>query len=645
MADFRRQPEWQQQADRHSTLIDPVLTVKPISRFDYTARRQVTAIDHALVFATAGGAYDVYVPPHRPSRTDAATRRYTSVYEVDMGSHPVRLDLQLPSDDDAFAFGATADLTWRVHDPEAFVRSGERDVPTRLTRELQQFARPVSRGYSIEDSATAEAAVQQALSVGSFAAGIGLTVTCVLRLSLDDEAIAHRRRQRALRYETDMLDPEHAYRMRAAQQSFELEALQQRQQQQLVAEKIHFYQYWLQHGGVGAWALHLAAHPEDTQLVINNIHQDQLTFIKTQLELISGDDLEDYQKAESLKQIRQEIDDLLHRRTQPPTAPGGELPAAPGPAYPGETATPGVPYVPGSGPAPTTPYGPGTGPVPGAPYAPGTGPGPVPGAPYGPGTGPGPVPGAPYAPGTGPSPATPTSGYGPPPGTPYVPGAGPVPGEAYPPGNGTPPGGPYVPGPVPGEAYPPGTGGVPGEAYPPGTGGLPGEAYPPGTGAVPGGPYVPPVPGGGGHPTGNGPLAGVPYVPGQAPGPAAPPSPHQPAGAPPPSPYHPAGAPPPSSPYAAPSPYAPGGASTPGAPSSPPPASAPGTATAPNPPGGPVPATPPAPGPYAPAQPSAPVQASAPTQPSAPVQASAPAPPEPPPAPPAGSPAPDTEPS
>lgn len=398
MADFRRQPEWQQQADRHSTLIDPVLTVKPISRFDYTARRQVTAIDHALVFATAGGAYDVYIPPHRPSRTDAATRRYTSVYEVDMGSHPVRLDLQLPSDDDAFSFGATADLTWRVHDPEAYVRSGERDVPTRLTRELQQFARPVSRGFSIEDSATAEAAVQQALSVGSFAAGIGLAVTCVLRLTLDEEALAHRRRQRALRYETDMLDPEHAYRMRVAQQSYELEALQQRQQQQLVAEKIHFYQYWLQHGGVGAWALHLAAHPEDTQLVINNIHQDQLTFIKTQLELIGGDDLEDYQKAESLKQIRQEVDDLLHRRTQPPATPTGELPAAPGPTYPGAPATPATPHVPGAGPAPAPPtsaYGPPPGtPPPGMPYVPGTTP--APGTPYAAG---GPVPVTPPTPG------------------------------------------------------------------------------------------------------------------------------------------------------------------------------------------------------------------------------------------------------
>ncbi|MBC2901233.1 PE-PGRS family protein [Streptomyces cupreus] len=373
MADFRRQPEWQQNADRHSTLIDPVLTVRPIARFDYTARRPVTAIDHALVFATAGGAYDVYVPPHRPSRTDAATRRYTSVYEVDMGSHPVQLDLHLPSDDDAFAFGATADLTWRVVDPEAYVRSGERDVPTRLTRELQHLARPVTRRFPIEASPAAEGAVQQAVEGGQFAAGIGLAVTCLVRLRLDDEAIAHRRRQRALRYEAEMLDPEHEFRMRQAQQQHELEALRQRQQQELVAAKINFYQYHLQHGGVGAWALHLAAHPEDTQLVINNIHQDQLTFIKGQLELIGGEELEDYQKAESLKQVRQEVDNLIRARAQGALPAGSygdsygeqsphveQAPAAPG--------TPPAPYAPAAaasappaaapvadGPAPATP--------------------------------------------------------------------------------------------------------------------------------------------------------------------------------------------------------------------------------------------------------------------------------------------------
>ncbi|WP_330306696.1 MULTISPECIES: PE-PGRS family protein [unclassified Streptomyces] len=363
MAEFRRQPEWQQDANRHSTLRDPVLTVKPISRFDYTARRQMTAIDHALVFVTAKGSYDVYIPPHRPSRSDAATRRYTSVYEVDMGSHPVQLDLELPSDDDAFSFGATADLTWRVADPIAYVASGERDVPTRLTRELHQFARPVSRRFPIEDSPSAERAVQQAVETGGFAAGIGLAVTCVVRLRLDDEAIAHRKRQRTLRYESEMLDPEHEFRLRQARLQHELEFLHQQQNHQLITEKINFYQYHLQHGGVGAWALHLAQHPEDTQLVVGSIQRDQLSIIKTQLELIAGDTLEDFQKAESARSTLRAVNDLIQQQTSP-AQDGGQaaLPAG---------ATPGQPYVPPQPPYPGQPSHPGQPPQPGAqPYAP-----------------------------------------------------------------------------------------------------------------------------------------------------------------------------------------------------------------------------------------------------------------------------------
>ncbi|MFI1075194.1 PE-PGRS family protein [Streptomyces puniciscabiei] len=347
MADFRRPPEWSQHADRHTALIDPVLTVRPISRFDYTARRQVGAIDHALVFVTASGSYDVYLPPHRPSRTEAATRRYTSVYEVDMGSHPVQLELELPSDDDAFAFGVTADLTWRVADPKAFVASGERDVPTRLTRELQQVARPVTRRFAIEDSPAAERAVQHAVEEeGTFAAGTGLHVTCVVRLRLDDDAIAHRRRKRTLRYESEMLDPEHEYRMRQAQLDHELEVLRERQSQELVAQKIAFYQYWLQHGGVGAWALHLAAHPGDTQMVIGTLQKDQLGAIRKELELIAGDTLEDYQKAESARSVLASVDDLMREQAAPPQAlPSGVVPPQPyaPPPPPAQPPAPGTP--------------------------------------------------------------------------------------------------------------------------------------------------------------------------------------------------------------------------------------------------------------------------------------------------------------
>lgn len=358
MAEFRRQPEWQQDANRHTALIDPVLTVRPIARFDYTVRRAVNAIDHALVFVTAKGEYDVYTPPHRPSRADAATRRYTSVYEVDMGSHPVQLVLEMPSDDDAFSFGATADLTWRVADPVAYVASGERDVPTRLTRELHQLARPVSRAFSIEDSPAAERAVQRAVESGGFAAGIGLAVTCAVRLRLDDEAIAHRRRQRSLRYESDMLDPEHEFRLRLARQQHELEILRQQQDHRLITEKINFYQYHLQHGGVAAWALHLSQHPEDTKMVIGSIQKDQLSLIRGQLQVLAGDTLEDFQKAESARSTLRAVDELIQQQT-PPAPPGGQG-ALPAGATPGAPQTPPQPPYPGQspypGPSPEPPY-------------------------------------------------------------------------------------------------------------------------------------------------------------------------------------------------------------------------------------------------------------------------------------------------
>lgn len=75
-------PQWQQDANRHTVLVDPVVTIQELSRFKPL---RATRIDHALVFTTAQGGLDTYLPPSRPSRTELATRRWTSVYEVDMG--------------------------------------------------------------------------------------------------------------------------------------------------------------------------------------------------------------------------------------------------------------------------------------------------------------------------------------------------------------------------------------------------------------------------------------------------------------------------------------------------------------------------------------------------------------------------------
>ncbi|GAA3110731.1 hypothetical protein ACFQ0X_18825 [Streptomyces rectiviolaceus] len=401
MPDFqRRPPEWQQSADRHTSLVDPVLTVRQLSRFEFS-RKTLTRIDHALVFTSPKGAYDAFLPPLRPSRSEVAARRYTAVYEVDMGVHPFRAELALPSDNDAFEFGAEADMTWQVADPACFVAGGHRDVPALLSSELQQAARPVTRRLSIDRSAEAEAELLRAMSGwGPLGAGAGLRVTCTLRLRRDRESIDHQRRlqaidhgsteqvhatRRGMEYDVefdrrarqqDSLQVERAMQYGTAQQELALQQQRWQHEQALLqghqelelqrveADKIAFYQWHLEQGGVQAWALHLAQHPEDSQLVMTSMREDQLQLIQAQMELVkqllSADNAENYE-LEGPKQLAlRTVSDILTRRlpgvpqqgpAAPPPMPTQLTPQEPRP----DDSIPGWQPPPGYGSTPTMP--------------------------------------------------------------------------------------------------------------------------------------------------------------------------------------------------------------------------------------------------------------------------------------------------
>ncbi|MFF4904269.1 hypothetical protein ACFY2T_05375 [Streptomyces sp. NPDC001260] len=394
MPAFNRPPEWQQQADRHTELVDPVLTVRQLGRFDLNLKSFVR-IDHALVFATPKGGYEAYLPPRRPTRGEIVANRYTAVYEVDMGVHPFSAELTLPSDNDAFEFTAAVDLSWQVLDPARFVASGHRDVPALALGELQQAARPVTRRFAIADSADAERELLQAVTVlGPLGAGAGLQVTWTLRVKRDQENIDHQRRLQAIGHsateqihaaeqgmridvevdrrgrQQDQLQIERATDYGRRQQELILQqqrwqheqamlmsgqqhqlALEQGQQmlelQRIEAEKIEFYQYHLQQGGVHAWALHLAQHPEDSRLVMTSMREDQLRMIQAQMDLVgqllSGDQAENYE-LEGPKQLAlRTVSDILNQRLpgvpqNPPLMPS----QGPGTAY-GDTGHPGPP--------------------------------------------------------------------------------------------------------------------------------------------------------------------------------------------------------------------------------------------------------------------------------------------------------------
>ncbi|MEU5886806.1 hypothetical protein ABZ835_08180 [Streptomyces sp. NPDC047461] len=486
-----RQPEWQQNADRHTELIDPVLTVRQLSRFEFNLKSYVR-IDHALVFATAKGGYEAYLPPRRPTRGEIATNRYTAVYEVDMGVHPHTAELPLPSDNDAFEFTAQVDLSWQVLDPARFVACGHRDVPGLLLGELQQAARPVTRRFAIADSAAAEREMLDAMSLlGPLGAPAGLQVTWTVRLRRDQENIDHQRRLQAIdhsaeeqirvaqrgididveadlrgrRHDALQLDRAMAYgvqqqelllqQQRWQHEQAMLQGRQMLELQQIEAEKIAFYQWHLQQGGVHAWALHLAQHPEDSRLVMQSMRDDQLRMIQAQMDLVkqllSSEAAENWE-LEGPKQLAlRTVHDILNQRM--PGVAQQELPETPGPVqgqvvpgqpYPGTATEAGAPSgttapipAPFPGPtAPTVPLPPGpASPYPGAPYSP---PGPYgtqgtpawqPPTPYGPPPGaqtpypgaptpyPGPQPPPPAAPGTPPwqPPQAPASGPTPPP--------------------------------------------------------------------------------------------------------------------------------------------------------------------------------------------------------------------------------------
>ncbi|GHI47876.1 hypothetical protein ScoT_40500 [Streptomyces albidoflavus] len=372
---FPRFPEWQQHAGRGTVLRDAVLSVRQLGRFDFN-RKRLTRIDHALVFSTSQEEeYVAYHPPHRPSRTEVATRRYSSVYEVDMGVQLWQEAAELPSADDGFPFRLEAALTWQVIEPAQYVRSRVRDVPALLAGELLRLARPVTGRFREAECAAAEAELRTVLrETGEPGATAGLRTDWVLRLHRNEYVIAHHRRLRGIdhavaeRIRADVAGTaadrhqhdrelrqdqlsiarahaygEHAQELALRQQRWAHEQAlaghhQQLELQRLNHRKIEYYEHWLSKGGITALAFRLAEHPEDVRLVMENMRQDQLQLIRSQIHLIEevlkGDQLEAYELAGPKKRAVQAMADLLDQRL--PGVPNAPLPTE---RPPGEAST------------------------------------------------------------------------------------------------------------------------------------------------------------------------------------------------------------------------------------------------------------------------------------------------------------------
>ncbi|MFD9454349.1 hypothetical protein ACFWBC_14840 [Streptomyces sp. NPDC059985] len=282
---LHRSADWDQQAHRHTPLVDPVVTVRQIGRIGLPGRIP-TRIDHALVYTTRRGGFETFLSPHRPRRLS----RYTAVYEVDMGVHPVRARILLPSDNDAHEFEVSVEFDWQVSDPAQFVRSGHRDVPRLLLGELEQAARAVTRGFRITDSAEAEGEVLTVVRQGKpLGEAAGLRVLWTVRLRRDEENVGHARRLQAIEHAaTEEIRTQqwgaHADQERTARVHAQHE--QRLQLHEYEARRIAFYRDYLAGDGIDAWAMHLAQHPEDSAKALSHLRQEQRDRLQAQMELI-----------------------------------------------------------------------------------------------------------------------------------------------------------------------------------------------------------------------------------------------------------------------------------------------------------------------------------------------------------------------
>jgi hypothetical protein len=311
------QLDWFQQQPLHATGPhtdpDPVRTVWQLPRFHLGGRRFTGRIDHALVCVTRKGAYETFLPPDRP----ASVRRFVAVYEVSTDPHAFQLNVPLPSEVDSFEFEVTADVSWRVAHPALFVRSQERDVPGLLTREILPLMREAGRSHPIDASAEAERAVQRVVREATWLGQAqGLGVTCSIRLRRDATERSHQARLRTARHEVEAAKPEHAAAL--LRETYEAERR---------AEQIRFYELTLTRGGTAALALHLAAHPDETQLVLEHLQSDQNRLLDTQVSLINqaleSKRLEDYHLDKPHELIAERMKAIL-RTTDPQDPPQDE---------------------------------------------------------------------------------------------------------------------------------------------------------------------------------------------------------------------------------------------------------------------------------------------------------------------------------
>lgn len=162
----------------------PIIDEYPVGSFGMYPGSLIKA-RVAIVGITARGEYIAY-KDCPPTTRELLRKRVRFVSEVDMGHHRTQITGTVPAADDTFDFQVDVNLHWRVSDPRTVVRDGILDVRAALEPLVLARIRPITRQFRPEQSADAEAKVNDALVTISEATQFGCQADAIARLRMED---------------------------------------------------------------------------------------------------------------------------------------------------------------------------------------------------------------------------------------------------------------------------------------------------------------------------------------------------------------------------------------------------------------------------------------------------------------------------
>lgn len=255
--------------------VNPILRDDQQLLFDLAAHRPSRS-NTTIVWLADG----LPIATTAPGLRERLRHRYWC-YEIDMAQHTHRYEFGLPSAEEAFRFRVTMYLTWAVHDPANVARFGIRDVHMIIWPFVGQRLRALSRRFGIEDSALAEAEINNDLKAAPFNLDSGIVIcSCSVHLRLDDRATQHLAARAEARRAREREVAEHDLQLLREQHEDTEARLRHQLEQQNAAhqlalkrQRIDFYHQALEHEGVSFFVLQLIEHPEDIAAAMAMLEQ------------------------------------------------------------------------------------------------------------------------------------------------------------------------------------------------------------------------------------------------------------------------------------------------------------------------------------------------------------------------------------